>query len=406
MRKSPVLLRQHIGWHFYKHWVIQGKRKPLDTGAERILKSKKIPVYDSKDFLIEKREFEKVEVIGFRDRPKPLDETHPEWNEKPLLSYRDNSVLLEGLDQAKIITNTVQLHEGLPDSFEIKNLPKEVDKASKDIIFDSHLFDAEQKKLPKIKNPAKPAWNFPRLYGVTQERRNKLITHRLMKLLESINDRQLVKQRYIFEDLLFSFPFQRNENLIQLELSGDFVLTSEKPLSPITNSATEHLKLPNINPVDPLITLNKENIYKIRDIYPIKPTVRASHPHTVFIYFDRESVKNLYEEEVTENQIFGRSLLKTFAAAGSYARQRYGKDATILKNPVTVQCVQTDGRLFHLGVLQLNTLDLSNTSVKNVWYQTPLQYLFETCRYKSGKPVLEGYNNQIIKQLNCMYNNM
>jgi hypothetical protein len=35
-------------------------------------------------------------------------------------------------------------------------------------------------------------------------------------------------------------------------------------------------------------------------------------------------VKNLYEEPVTEPQIFGRSLLKTFTVAASYAKEKYG----------------------------------------------------------------------------------
>lgn len=52
--------------------------------------------------------------------------------------------------------------------------------------------------------------------------------------------------------------------------------------------------------------------------------VRKSQPHTLFIHFDKEVVKNLYEEEVTVEQIYGRSLMEAFTAAGSFARQKYG----------------------------------------------------------------------------------
>ncbi|XP_057661478.1 39S ribosomal protein L37, mitochondrial [Diorhabda carinulata] len=404
MRKTAVLRSQHIGWHFYKHWVIQGKRRPIETGAEKVLKNKNITLYKPEDFLKEKRVFEKVEIIGYKNKPQPLDQTHPDWHEKPLLSIKDNNVLLEGLKQARIITNTVQIQEGLPENFKLNDLSREVDQASQNVILSSHLFDAEQKKLPKLKDPNRPAWNFPRIYGITQERRNKLMTYKLLQLLEFIADPELVKQRYVFEDLYFSFPFEKNGKLAQFELKGDIIISSVKPLTPITNTSTENMNLPIIDPIDPFITFNKENIYKLQDIYPINPSVNAHHPHTLFITFDKEFVTNLYEEEVTEDQIFGRSLLKTFTVAATYARRKYGKDVKILKNPVTLQCVQTDGHFFHFGVLQLNTLDLENESVKNIWYQTPMQYMFETCSYKFGKPTLEGYNNQIVRQLNCMYN--
>lgn len=77
-----------------------------------------------------------------------------------------------------------------------------------------------------------------------------------------------------------------------------------------------------------------------------------------------------------------------------------------LPKPVTLQCVHTDGRLFHFAILQLNTLDLTNTGMKNIWYQTERLPLFDSCSYIKGKPVLEGYNNQVIKHLLAFYNNI
>lgn len=73
---------------------------------------------------------------------------------------------------------------------------------------------------------------------------------------------------------------------------------------------------------------------------------------------------------------------------------------------MTVQCVQTDGQMFHFGVFQLNTLNFDDSQVKNVWYQTPLQYLFQNCSYNLGRPVLEGFNGEILKQLYAFYNNV
>lgn len=54
------------------------------------------------------------------------------------------------------------------------------------------------------------------------------------------------------------------------------------------------------------------------------PSVKKKHPHTLFVHFNKEEVKNLFEEPVMDDQIFGRSLLKAFTVAASYAKQTYG----------------------------------------------------------------------------------
>lgn len=77
---------------------------------------------------------------------------------------------MEGLNQAKILTKSIELKEGLPESIVLKDISKSISKRVKNIILSSIIFDAEQKKLPKVKDPERPAWNFPRLYGITQNR--------------------------------------------------------------------------------------------------------------------------------------------------------------------------------------------------------------------------------------------
>lgn len=71
-----------------------------------------------------------------------------------------------------------------------------------------------------------------------------------------------------------------------------------------------------------------------------------------------------------------------------------------------MQCVYTNGKLFHFGVFQLNTLDLQSTESRNLWYQTERMSLFEECCYKKGRPVLEGYNSDVLEHLYAIYNNV
>lgn len=77
-----------------------------------------------------------------------------------------------------------------------------------------------------------------------------------------------------------------------------------------------------------------------------------------------------------------------------------------LPKPVTVQSVQTDGQFYHFGMFQLNTLDLEGGDLKNIWFQTPLLNLYDKCCYHLGKPILEGYNSEVIKYLYAFYNNV
>jgi large subunit ribosomal protein L37 len=53
-------------------------------------------------------------------RPIPHDHTHPLYHERICHMYRDHNVLLKGLDQAKVLTKTVEIRTGLP--VEIENL--------------------------------------------------------------------------------------------------------------------------------------------------------------------------------------------------------------------------------------------------------------------------------------------
>lgn len=53
-------------------------------------------------------------------------------------------------------------------------------------------------------------------------------------------------------------------------------------------------------------------------------TIKKCHPHTLFVHYNATEVKNVYEEEVTDSQFKGRSLLKSFTVAASYAKELYG----------------------------------------------------------------------------------
>lgn len=63
MRLITVLRAQHLDRMFKKHWVIQGRRKIIETGAKAALTAKGIPVIDASEAIKEKRQIEKYVVV-------------------------------------------------------------------------------------------------------------------------------------------------------------------------------------------------------------------------------------------------------------------------------------------------------------------------------------------------------
>lgn len=96
---------------------------------------------------------------------------------------------------------------------------------------------------------------------------SKLIISKLLNLLETHEEQAIVRNRFLLNDLYFSFPFRREDNFIQLQITGDTVLVSQKPLPPISDESTKEYKLPDLYPIHCTATLNEENIYELQSIY-------------------------------------------------------------------------------------------------------------------------------------------
>ncbi|XP_021942029.1 39S ribosomal protein L37, mitochondrial isoform X2 [Zootermopsis nevadensis] len=342
-------------------------------------------------------------------KPIPRDLTHPLYHERICHMYRDHNVLLKGLDQGKILTKTVEIKTGLP--VEIENLLGVHCLPDQDIlvqrcILKSHVFDAMQVKLPKIRDPQRPAWNFPRGYGITDKRRTNLLSPKLIQLCEFAcgNSTDAVLGRAVVQDETVFVPFEKDGDLIQLELTVNFMLNSAAPLPLYADAdevqGTQDIPLPDLYPIKHTITLEKENIYQIRNVFPVLKGSKFPYIHTAIFHCNETEVKNIYETPVTEEQVQGRTLLKSFAVAAAHAQQRFGVNVKDLPEPITVQCVQTDGRLFHFAVFQLNTLDLDGTEgKKNIFWMLPRIPLFTSCMYVKGRPLLEGYNSEVFSRL-------
>uniref|UniRef100_U5EPB1 Large ribosomal subunit protein mL37 n=1 Tax=Corethrella appendiculata TaxID=1370023 RepID=U5EPB1_9DIPT len=412
MRLTQQLYRQHIGRMFKKHWVVQGQRTPIISKAFEHLKSKNIEIIDANEEF-SRIKFPRIDIdfnsLGQVEPAVKFDSTHPNWHEKQCHLFGDSNVLVEGTRQTQVLTNTIAFNElpaHIEQQIEEADIPVDLDKSMRKSVLASFVFDTEQVKLEIVKDPLRPAWNFPRTYGISKDRRNRLIISRLINHCERLVSRSILNERKIIQNAFFVLPLVKDENLIQLELHADTFMTSSRPLKPVTEDRMKDSLLPNIFPLKDTITIPMQNIYEIRDIYPIKSGIKFSNPHTIFLHFGTDTVKNLHETPITDEQFEGRSLIKAFTVAATKARQQFGPNIKDLPEPIVVQSIQTTGKSFHFGIFQLNTLDLTSESgVKNVWFHKKQMNLFTECEYQVAKPVLNGYNKNVLRHFYVFYKN-
>lgn len=116
----------------------------------------------------------RLDIIGLYDKPLPLNADHPDYKAKPCYTLKSNNVLLVGISQAQVLTKTVIVENELPSKIEEiaqLEIPSTIQNGVKKAILSGNIFDCEQKKLPKIKDKERPAFNFPRILGITDKRR-------------------------------------------------------------------------------------------------------------------------------------------------------------------------------------------------------------------------------------------
>lgn len=408
MRLTQVLRRHHLGRLIKKVWNDQRERKPADIQLESKLEKFGIKIIDPLGNC-EQKKFEKITVEQpFYEKVK-FDKTHPDWKNKVCLIYKDHNVLQNGIPQAQNLLKTIQVDNELPQQIREKevDISEDIHRLTERTIYASNIFDAHQEKLPKRTDPNRPAWNFPRDYGITLTRRSNNLFKQLLQVCECVNGPELARTRSIFHNGIAAVSLEKESKLLQFALSFDLVVVSTKPLTKIEDqNALMELDFPSIYPFNSTVSLNKTHIYKTEDLYSIEATSPWSNVHTIFITHNPEEVKNLTELPVIEDQIHARSMIKSFTVAASNARQKYGQDVKHLPEPITVQCVQSNGQDFHFSVFQLNTLDINKTEgIRNFWWSSPTLQLFEQAGYESGRPIVKAYNPEVIKKLFAFYRN-
>lgn len=230
---------------------------------------------------------------------------------------------------------------------------------------------------------------------------------KLTQNCEKLAKPETISNRRFIQNALFKTPLTKDGDLVQIDIQAETFLVSRKPIArqgDIRNLTD--LEVPKLFPISPTISMNKTNTYDTELSYPIKTFKDFSAPHTIMLHFSTLDVKNQSQIPVTDTQFEGRAMMKAFAVAAAKARTHYGDDVGDLPHPVVVQVVQSDTKRYQFGIFQLNSLNLAEGyTVTNLWYAGNILNLYEECGYKMGRPVLEGYNKEVLRYMMAFYNN-
>ncbi|KAF3420139.1 LOW QUALITY PROTEIN: hypothetical protein E2986_09116 [Frieseomelitta varia] len=415
MKFTQLLYKQHIGKAKRYVWQHQRERKIVVSKAEEILKSMNFLIQDATEFISRKPKTEFVIENSIALKESTLD-----VNSKNYLVFEDHNVLQEGVPQALLLTKTVKLNDELPEKIQklITDIPENINNLSKRSVYTSMIYDAQQVKLPKLKDPDRPAWVFPRVYGITSTRKilnfspiikNMLqnLSKKFLQLCESLCGLNDAQYKSVIHDGLLSACIGKEDSFLKFSLKIDIMMMSSIPLVSIADvNIDNNFDIPDLYPLHYSIGLSKLDIGGSKLLYPITMDSPLMNVHTIFINHNPEEVKNLTELPVTEDQIHARSMIKSFGAAASCAQQKFGLSVKELPEPIVVQCIQSDGQNFHFSVYQLNTLDIDGKEgIKNFWWSEPSIKLYEEALYKNGQPCLEGYNTDVFKRYLAFYKN-
>ncbi|KAI4498174.1 hypothetical protein M0802_006660 [Mischocyttarus mexicanus] len=409
MKLTQTLRKYHLNRLIRTIWFIKRERVPIDRNVEDKLSKLNVKILNPTDILKPKREFIKIETPEPVVKVFQLDNTHPDWKDRACLTYKDHNVLQNGLPQAQLLLKTILIKNDLPQQIKENetDISEDIHRLVERSIYTSNIFDAHQELLPKRKDPERPAWNFPRYYGVTDIRKTHNLFNKLLQICECVCGPEIVQTRSVFHNGVSCISIEKGSNLLQFKSTFDLALVSKEPLKMIDNqNAYKELDFPDIYPFYPTVSLEKTNIYKTEDLYPIETTTPWLNVHTIFISHNPVEVKNTSELPVVNDQIRARSMIKSFTAAASNARLKYGSDVKELPEPIIVQCIESNGRQFHFSVFQLNTLDINKTEgIRNFWWSSPVLNLFDEACYKTGRPILSNYNPEVVKKLFAFYKN-
>ncbi|ODN03880.1 39S ribosomal protein L37, mitochondrial [Orchesella cincta] len=347
--------------------------------------------------------------------PPKNDRNNPDWHDEICKVFDANVFPIEGVQQALAFTKGVRMSSELPgpilERADSIKFSEEEDKMAQRIVQQAFLWDSYLEKLPIVKHPDYPSLNPRRVYGIPLKRSNEIVFKNFLRLIESKVSPSISLSRMMAPEEELRVNLERHNSRVQFRLTPIVNMVSTGLLKPILSKQevedTQHLPLTDIYPFLSTANMEEVNVYKEADHFAIQPQNKFPYIHTsAFSHHIPGSHIHLHPRW-NDDRFMGATIMTNFATALLMAKRKYGPEVPkILPEPVTTQMVHMTGKEFQFCVLQLNTLDLedsSPTSIKNnVWITEKIDLYSELQNYY-GKEIFEGYNPEILKLVAGMY---
>lgn len=371
--------------------------------------------------------------------PIRTEQEHPYFHERPI---RDYSTLAIGFPKgiqvecAKVLTKAVEVEEALPgrllQSISELQLPDDIDDLAKNVLMESRVYDATQKKLPvNAKVPyigwhpvedrmfrpmpyklGDVSWNrrVKREYGIPEKRKNMNVTRGFLRICDMMaSERPGLLNRIHLEETVSRQFLERGQDLLRFHLPLHQVITDTRGLPAYADGqavkGTENIPLPDIFPLEPHAHFQLKYVYNDEIVFPLKP-IHSVACAQYQIHSGIEHINSFTKEKYHNDNLKARSLVNAFILALGQAKLKFGPEVKgELPSPVTVNFITTDGKRVQFSAFQLNTLDLDNPEgVKNIYWCDPTtEEMFGTCDYVKAIPTLENYNKQGFRKFAALY---
>jgi len=416
MRHKPLSFVRNMLWN--NHYYLNQERHVVDLKFKESLLERKINISTIDEILspiaVPTSNPEPIHIDKSSMRGKALvrDQTHPLWKDEAAYTYRDRTWLPTDyqLNFACAATNTIPVDTiTYP---QISNSNGSVERVT-DILRSVYIGDALQKKLPKnfvvpftgwhpVESTMNPrnqydwkqvswGWNPAREYGVPNPRKLLNLTRGLFK--EGCKHHHIEASQFnLLEDSrVRQFIRRPDGKLVRYDLSVPAMITAKQGLNQMSQKVKLEMvnsQVPDMSPVNPVGAYFKEHIYEVQNNFPIKSS-KFSHPHIqTVVYHNTSHIKPIYNADKERS----KCLVTAYAAALGQARLAQGEEMTDLKQPITINAISTNGKLFTFSRFQLNSLDLESGE-PNIFQFDPQTYqLFDFAGYQEGRAEIEGVN--------------
>nr|XP_015210801.1 PREDICTED: 39S ribosomal protein L37, mitochondrial isoform X2 [Lepisosteus oculatus] len=327
----------------------------------------------------------------------PKYEEMPLYKDKPCYIFHQRTSILEGVRQALWLTKA-KLIQGLPPQIlclaeDPANRIEDQDERVQQAISHARFWDTTKTRP-------------------TRERFCPVLLRNLLHLCGTLQFKHpSLSKRMLAEKYTLSACWSRDADLFQVRGQNGLLLNSSSPLPVIAGTeevlGTEQHVLDTFYPISPTIDLQRVHVCQEKSHTGFGDGYPYPHAHTVFFCEAGEDGLRLRPE-----QLRAKMVMFAFGNALARAQALYGDQPRILEQPIVVQSIATDGRLFQFVVFQLNTTELSpDTGVKNLaWVdQDQLLYDYAKCLPLIKKKVvkvpagLSGYQPNTFRKFLALY---